>query len=242
MTTGTQVVVLDAAGTLVELRHSVGEAYAELALREGASLDPVAIEAGFRAAFRAAPPLAFGAYAPTSERDWWHRVAGAAIASAGPLPVEFDFERFFDHAYDWFATDRAWRVPADVKPALRDLRRAGFPLAILSNWDSRLEPLLEQLGLGGFFAQVIVSGLLPAAKPERAAFDAARTALGSLADHRPPIMVGDRIDHDIQSAMDAGWKAIWLDRLNLGGDLPDGAERVADLRHVARLARVADRS
>jgi putative hydrolase of the HAD superfamily len=237
-----QIVVLDAAGTLVELRCGVGEAYAELAKREGASLDPVALEAGFRRAFRAAPPLAFGAYDPTSERDWWRRVAEAAIITAGPLPTEFDFERFFDHAYDWFAAERAWRVPADVRPALRDLRRAGFPLAVLSNWDSRLEPLLEQLGLGGFFSQVLVSGRLPAAKPGRAAFDAARHALGPLADHRAPIMIGDQIDHDIQAALEAGWKAIWLDRRGGGDELPEGAERVTDLREVADLARLAHRS
>ncbi len=242
MSTAMPIVVLDAAGTLVELRCGVGEAYADMAKREGATLDPAALEAGFRKAFGAAPPLAFGTYDPTSERDWWRRVAGGAITAAGPLPTEFDFERFFDHAYDWFATECAWRVPADVRPALRNLRRAGFPLAVLSNWDSRLEPLLEQLRLGGFFTQVFVSGRLPAAKPGRAAFDTARRALGPLADHRAPIMVGDQIDHDIQAALDAGWKAIWIDRGDRGGELPEGVERVTDLRDVADLARLADRS
>ena len=212
-----QIVVLDAAGTLVELQCGVGEAYAEMAEREGASLDPKALEAGFRKAFRDAPPLAFGAYDPTAERDWWRRVAEGAITAAGPLPTNFDFERFFDHAYEWFSTECAWRVPPDVRPALRDLRRAGFPLAVLSNWDSRLEP-------------------------GRAAFDAARRALGPLADHRAPIMVGDQIDHDIRAALDAGWQAIWLDRRGEGGELPEGAERVTDLREVPDLARPAHRS
>ena len=242
MSTAMQIVVLDAAGTLVELRCGVGEAYAEMAERQGASLDPKALEVGFRTAFGSAPPLAFGAYDPTAERDWWRRVAEAAIAAAGPLPTGFDFERFFDHAYEWFSTERAWRVPPDVRPALRDLRRAGFPLAVLSNWDSRLELLLEQLRLGGFFTQVFVSGCLPAAKPGRAAFDATRRALGTLTDHRVPIMVGDQIDHDIRAALEAGWKAIWLDRRGDGGELPKGAERVTDLREVPDLARLAHRS
>lgn len=237
-----QTVVLDAAGTLVELRRGVGEAYTELAKHEGASLDPVALEAGFRRAFGAAPPLAFGTHDLTLERSWWRRVAEEAITTAGPLPTEFGLDRFFDRAYDWFATERAWRVPADVRPALRKLRRAGFPLAVLSNWDSRLEPLLERLRLDGFFTQVLVSGCLPAAKPGRAAFHAAHRALGPLVDHRAPIMVGDQIDHDIQAALDAGWKAIWLDRRGCGGELPEGAERVTDLRDVADLARLADRS
>ena len=39
-------------------------------------------------------------------------------------------------------------------------------------------------------------------------------------------MVGDRIDHDIEPARLAGWDAVWLDRENRGGALPEGAGRV----------------
>lgn len=233
-----RLVVLDAAGTLIEVRGSVGAVYAALARAAGADLDAAAVEKGFVRAFRTAPPLAFGgldeAARPAAERGWWREVARRALEPAGPLPTGFVFEVFFERAWSWFAEPEAWHVPADVRPGLRALRRAGCPLAVFSNWDGRLEPLLDRLGLMGYFAGVLVSGGLPAAKPDPAAFRAARAAL-KWAGNAPPIMVGDRIDHDIVPALEAGWDAVWLDRGRRGERPPVGAARVIDLTEVERL-------
>lgn len=228
---GVRPVVLDAAGTLLEVRGSVGEAYAEAAAANGVQLDPSVIEAGFARALEAAPPLAFGSLAPRlrapAERAWWRRMAQAALSGAGPWPDDVPFDRFFDLAWDTFADPAVWTVPADVRPALRGLRRSGAPLAVFSNWDRRLEPLLHALGLAGYFARIIVSSDLPAAKPDPAAFTAARAAL-DLGD-RPPVMIGDRHEHDVVPARAAGWDAIWLDRRGLGS-VDD--RRVTDLREL----------
>jgi putative hydrolase of the HAD superfamily len=232
-----QVVVFDAAGTLVEVAGSVGAAYAEDARAAGAELDPLAVERGFARAMRAAPPLAFGRL-PASERlaaarAWWRETARAALADAGGLPEGFAFEGFFDRAWERFARAAAWRVPADVRPTLRALRARGVPLAVLSNWDARLGPLLSELGLAGYFCRVLVSSELPAAKPDRAAFDAvARELAGIAATSGSPVMVGDRLDHDVLPALAAGWDAVWLDRRG-DGAAPPGARVVRDLRELA---------
>lgn len=235
-----RVVVLDAAGTLVEVAGSVGEAYALDARAEGAELDPPAIERGFARAMREAPPLAFGALAagdrPAAARAWWRRTARAALAGAGPLPDGFAFEAFFDRAWERFARADAWRVPADVRPALRALRARGVPLAVFSNWDARLGPLLSELGLAGYFCRVLVSSELPAAKPDGAAFEAvARELAGVEAACGPPVMVGDRLDHDVAPALSAGWDAVWLDRRGIGG-APEGTAVVRDLRELSAMS------
>ncbi|HUP20028.1 MAG TPA: HAD family hydrolase [Gemmatimonadota bacterium] len=229
------LVVLDAAGTLIEVRGSVGEAYAEAARAAGAELDPARIEAGFARAWPDSPPLAFGGLPPAerrvAERAWWRDVARRAVAAADP-PSEFDFDAFFDRAWERFAQRAAWRIFPDVGPALRALRRGGFPLAVFSNWDGRLPGLLDAFGLGGFFARVRASADLPAAKPAREAFDAVAAELAGLAGGEPPVLVGDRLDHDVEPALAAGWRAVWLDRGGLGGPAPDGAVRIADLSEV----------
>lgn len=226
-------VVLDAAGTLILLREPVGQAYARCAGEAGGAFEPAAVEAGFGRAFAAAPPLAFGHLPPAerriAERDWWRRVARDALQAAAPWPEEFSFDRFFDLAWRRFAEPGAWVVPADVRPALRSLRRAGVPLAVLSNWDGRLPRLLDALGLGGFFARVVVSSDLPAAKPDPAAFSAARDAIGL--GMAPPLMVGDRPEHDVAPARAAGWDALLLDRGAPPGASP--AESISDLRALA---------
>jgi putative hydrolase of the HAD superfamily len=230
-----RLVVLDAAGTLLGLRRPVGETYAELAARIGVELDPAALEKAFHRTFRTAPPLAFGKLDPvhrrTAGRDWWRRVVQGCLGEAG-APGDLPFDRLFDMAWDVFGGPAPWRVPDDVRPGLRALRRRGHPLAVFSNWDGRLARLLDGLGLGGYFARILVSADLPSAKPDRAAFEAAGTALADLI-HGPPVMVGDRIDHDVEPALAAGWGAIWLDRKGRGSPLPEGAARVSSLRDLA---------
>jgi putative hydrolase of the HAD superfamily len=230
-----RLVVLDAAGTLLELRRPVGETYAELARRVGVELDPATLERAFHRTFRAAPPLAFGHLEPAlrraAERDWWRRLVRDCVAEAG-APLDLPFDRLFDLAWEALGGPAPWRVPDDVRPGLRVLRRQGHPLAVLSNWDGRLSGLLDGLGLRGYFARILVSADLPAAKPDTAAFEAARDAVADLAQD-PPVMVGDRIDHDVEPALAAGWGAIWLDREGRGSALPEGAARVPSLRAFA---------
>lgn len=227
-----RLVVLDAAGTLLELRRPVGGTYAELARRIGVELDPSALEQAFHRTFRAAPPLAFGNLDPAdrraAERDWWRTIVRSCLAETG-APGDLPFDRLFDLAWETYGSPAPWRVPEDVRPGLRALRRGGHPLAVLSNWDGRLAGLLDGLGLRGYFARVVVSADLPAPKPEAAAFEAAGSALADLVQ-APPVMVGDRIDHDVEPALAAGWDAIWLDREGRGSPLPEGAARVPSLR------------
>lgn len=236
--------LIDAAGTLVELARPVGEAYAESARAAGVDLDPEALGRGFRRAFAAAPPLAFGELGDrlvreAAERAWWRAIAVRAAREAD-APPEFDLDRFFDHAWLRFAGPAPWRVPPDVRPGLRALRRTGCPLAVFSNWDSRLAGVLRGLGLEGYFARVIVSSELPAAKPDPAAFAAARAGIEVLRGSGPPVMIGDRLDHDVRPARAAGWGGVWVDREDRGGTLPDGAVRVESLTEAAPLVTSRD--
>lgn len=182
-----------------------------------------------------APPLAFGSLDPVERplavREWWREVARAALFSGDTVPAGFPFEQFFDRAYRWFAGAPAWRVPSDVRPSLRALRRSNIRLAVFSNWDHRLIDLLESHGLRGYFSRVIVSSDLISAKPSPRAFVEVEQQLVDYS-RTPPVMVGDRIDHDVLPAMEAGWDAIWLARADRDGSVDPGAKTVSDLRQL----------
>jgi FMN phosphatase YigB (HAD superfamily) len=162
-------------------------------------------------------------------------VARAAIAGARESPPDFAFDAFFDRAWHRFSRPDAWCLYDDVRPALRALRVRGSPLAVFSNWDARLPPILAALGIGGYFCRVIVSLDLPAAKPSRDAFAAVAHQLADAGRGRPPMMVGDRLDHDVLPALAAEWEAVWLDRSGLGR-APDGVLVIRDLRELAELS------
>ena len=80
--------------------------------------------------------------------------------------------------FDHFADPSLWRVYPDVPAVLRRWHGAGLRLAVVSNFDRRLPPLLEGLGLADLFERVVVSSSAGAAKPSPLPFQMALEALG----------------------------------------------------------------
>ena len=56
-------------------------------------------------------------------------------------------------------------MPEDVPGALARWHQQGLKLAVVSNFDQRLEGLLEGLGLRPWFSAVVISSRAGAAKP-----------------------------------------------------------------------------
>ena len=54
-----RAVLLDAAGTLIDVARPLGDAYSRLAQDFGGNLDPDTMTAGFRTVFADTPPMAF---------------------------------------------------------------------------------------------------------------------------------------------------------------------------------------
>lgn len=178
-----QALLLDAMGTLIGLRQSVGRTYAEAAAEHGLAVSAAAIDAAFGRLYRQAPPLAFpglhGAALLAAEQQWWGDRITAALeaAGAGPAPEALKrqlFERFRDPGL--------WVVYDDVLPSLERWRRRGLRLAVVSNFDSRLHQLLDDLGLGAQLEAVVISSEVGAAKPSPRPFQIALEWLGLRAD------------------------------------------------------------
>ena len=205
-----RAVLLDAAGTLIGIARPLGETYSLLARDFGASLDPATLTAGFRTAFADAPPMAFpgkhGADLDRAERSWWRTVVRQAIGERG-VP---EFDAYFDHLYAHYASARAWKVYPEVFAVLTALRERGAALAVVSNFDSRLAPLLDAMGLAAFFDAVVCSGEVGAAKPDRAIFTRALERLGVEASQA--LHVGDSRAADYDGARAAGVEALLVDR------------------------------
>ncbi|MEB3322756.1 MAG: HAD family hydrolase, partial [Synechococcaceae cyanobacterium] len=130
--------LLDAMGTLIGLRRSVGTTYAEAADRHGIRVEAAAIDRVFPGLLAQAPPLAFpgleGDALLAAERDWWGERIEAALRAAGGsgAPPELCRELF-----DRFADPALWHVYPDVPERLERWHRAGLRLAVVSNFDQR---------------------------------------------------------------------------------------------------------
>ena len=102
----------------------------------------------------------------------------------------------------------------DTVPTLQHLRDAGFKLAIVSNWDTPLDPLMERLGIAYYFDIIVAShdARVLSAKPDPHIFNYTLAKVGVSAGET--VHVGDTYEADIVGARDVGIRPILIDRDN----------------------------
>jgi len=194
-----KAVTLDAAGTLVEPWPSVGDVYARVA--EECGIGPVTageLNRRFGKAWKAKQGFDYSRIA-------WRKMVEQTFAGLAPLKPAF-----FDHLYEEFAQPGCWRVYEDVAPALESFRARGLKLAVISNWDERLRPMLTQMGLAPYFEAIVISAELRIHKPDRAIFEHAANALQT--SPGKIMHVGDSREEDFEGARVAGFQAVLLER------------------------------
>ncbi len=209
-----KVIFLDAAGTLFGVRGSVGQVYGRLASRCGVEVSAEALNRALFESFKASAPACFPgaepAEIPQQEFQWWLTVARNSFEGAGVLNQFANFDSFFAELYDHFATAEPWFVYPDVRPALERWQQQGIQLGVLSNFDSRLRPVLRALDLAEFFTSVTVSTEVGAAKPDAQIFAAALQKHDCSAE--AALHIGDSYKEDWLGATRAGLRGVWLNR------------------------------
>jgi HAD superfamily hydrolase (TIGR01549 family) len=100
----------------------------------------------------------------------------------------------------------------DVVPTLQHLRDAGYKLAIVSNWDTPLDPLTERLGIAHYFDIIVAShdARVRSAKPDPHIFNYTLEAVEVSATEA--VHVGDTYEADIIGAQNVGIRPILIDR------------------------------
>ncbi len=118
----------------------------------------------------------------------------------------------------------------DVVPTLEHLRDAGFKLAIVSNWDTPLDPLTERLGISHYFDTITASHdmRVRSEKPDPHIFNYTLAAVGVSAAE--VVHVGDTYEADIVGAEGVGIRPILLDRDNTqAGRWNETIQRLSEL-------------
>lgn len=223
-----RAVCLDASGTILETVRPVGETYAGVARRHGRHEDPVLLDIRFHEVWTrrsgSAPERSAVPLSAVQEKLWWKALVRDVFAGDRPFA---DFDAFFEELHARFAEPGEWRVYPDVLPALTRLRSAGVAVAVVSNWDARLDALLGRLGLRDAFHAVVISGAVGVSKPDPGIFGLAVRELGTEAD--ATVHIGDSLHDDVHGALGAGLSAVWLRRAGAAGSAPDGVPIAANL-------------
>ena len=150
-------------------------------------------------------------------RDEWRQIVTDTFGDS--IPSEAMGEVFED-LYLHFVEPSAWTLDPGIRPLLERLRRRGFRLGILSNWDRRLRRTLEKLGLLELFDEFVISNEIGWEKPHPVVFEQAVEKAGCRAENI--LHVGDSREADILPAVELGLTAIWVKPPGPRAGPPDG--------------------
>ena len=228
-----RLIFFDAAGTLFQVRGSVGEIYSRVASKHGVASHPAEVEEAFIRAFHAQSAegiaSAPGEERPRAEKRWWLEVVRQVFAQRMPDAV---LQAYFDEVFEEFRGASAYELFPDATSTLERLRFAGYRLGILSNFDSRLHDVLRGLGIASYFDPVVLSWDAGWAKPDIRFFRHALRLTGI-----PPaftLHVGDSLSEDFEGAAAAGMRALLLDRKGFC-PLHSGVPRVKSLSEIGSM-------
>ena len=111
----------------------------------------------------------------------------------------------FEELWELFASGEPWKVADQAIDTLDSLLAKGYRLAVLSNNDSRLRPVLKDLKVDHLFEHLFISSELGFEKPQIEIF---RAVENSLQVHRKNYALGDSMSRDFIGAQQAGWNPV----------------------------------
>lgn len=220
-------VVFDLVGTLMRPVPSAAESYRAAGARFGHSLSAAEAAARFRAAFSRQEAVDRQRHglrtSQQRERERWQAIVAEVFPEAEPGGL------LFAELWAYFGRAEHWRVFDDVPASLQSLRKRGYRLAIGSNFDERLHPLVRNSrDLAEFAAEdVFDSATVSWRKPAPEFFLAVENALQLPASAL--LMVGDDLENDVTGALAAGWQALAIRQPgepSFGGTLAPLVERL----------------
>lgn len=212
-----RVIFLDAAGTLFQVRGSVGQIYAQVATTYGIAVPAAELDWAFRQSFRAAPAMAVTS--AVEEYQWWQTLVRDCFTrlpkhlnhpAIGDFLSSPAFDAYFAELFALFATAAPWELLPGVLATLSQWRSQEIKLGICSNFDRRLYTLLDALNLTSYFDSVTISGTLGVAKPDPRIFRHAAAQHGYDLPNLQLWHIGDSYGEDYRGATAAGMTGLWL--------------------------------
>jgi putative hydrolase of the HAD superfamily len=209
-------VAFDAVGTLIRPQPPVADVYHRAGRRHGSRLTRDEVARRFREALvQADQPDATGCRCATGsdplhtcearESRRWRTIVERVLDDVEQ--IDPCFAELFAH----FGQPSAWGCYPDAGPALASLRAKGLRLAVCSNFDARLHPVLDGLPELAPIELRVISSLVGYRKPSRRFFEALLERSGC--QPHELLVVGDDRRNDVDAARAAAIQALQIDRL-----------------------------
>ena len=117
--------------------------------------------------------------------------------------------------YEQWSVNHHFEMYDDVAPVMAELQQRGFIVGAISNSHRSLDAFREHFSLGDIMTVSVSGAEHGYMKPHHSIFTAALERANVTAAES--MMVGDSFKHDIEGALNAGWRAVLLRR---SGEVP----------------------
>ncbi|XP_033850734.3 haloacid dehalogenase-like hydrolase domain-containing protein 3 isoform X2 [Acipenser ruthenus] len=224
----------DVTDTLIRVRRSVGEQYCSEARSLGLQLEPESVERAFRLAYQSQHRRFpnYGLSQGLSSQEWWQDVVRETFSLCGVRGVPA-LQPLAERLYRGFSGSNNWEVFPDAERALEQCGLLGLRMGVVSNFDQRLEQVLESCGLRRHFDFVVTSESAGAAKPDGRIFREA-LRLSGLAEPGLAAHVGDDYWNDYRAARQQGMQSYLLQRRGAEWGVPP-EHRLSSLEELPAL-------
>lgn len=194
-----KALLVDAVGTLVVPSQPMAQIYREIGEKYGVAYSEVEILNRYRRAYEQPWGKSRLRYV-NDGRPFWQFIVSSSTGCSD--------SQYFEELYNYYMTEKAWHLcDPEAEKVFKAIREAGVKLAVVSNFDTRLRPLLRALDCDHWFDAVAVSAEVEAEKPNPTIFLKACELLG--VNPEDAVHVGDDRRNDVWGARDAGCDA-WL--------------------------------
>lgn len=167
------------------------------------------------------------------ENDYHRAMIPELLRSVGvPYPTDALIMRLLEAVHQYSAW---WSLHPETLPVLEELKKRGFTLGVIANWEPSLRRFLAEFEIDAYFTVITSSMEAGVAKPDPLLFRKATKEAGVSAGEA--LHVGPSIEEDVTGAISAGMRPVWLNRTGI----VTGHEvlTIEDLRGLLVLAQKA---
>ncbi|XP_017885225.1 rhythmically expressed gene 2 protein-like [Ceratina calcarata] len=218
-----QLITFDVTGTLLKTKL---ERYIEVGSEHGLSVDPRKLAHSFKNSFHklSLEHPVFGKHTGIGWENWWRKMVYNVFKDQHNSVANSTLDKVANSLISCYGTNMCWYKYPDTIELLEYLQKQNIILGVISNFDQRLEGVLEDTRIRPYFSFVLTSYDFGAEKPDTSIFDEALrlTRERHCIDVTPQeaLHIGDTFSKDYVGAKNAKWNAILIKR-----DDPDVSDK-----------------
>lgn len=235
-----RLVLFDAFSTLLVPRLPVYVQYSQTFEPYLGVLEPDKLKRSFKIALKQLqeekPAYQHGA------EGWWGEVIRRTAIGAGadPSAVETSLDKIVPRLLRRFSGKEGYRLFDDTNPCLQSLKAMNIKTGLVSNTDTRMRSVIEDLGISSFLEPVLLSEEQGVEKPSLQIFLRACELAGVQRDE--VLHVGDELKADYYGAKACGLSALLVRRPGADGEaeMKEPDENLSEVEVVQSLTDVAE--